>query len=94
MDEFKFNESKNVSCIVCKHIVKKERTINLVTHDEGDGQWGFLCGEPGHQTKDYMLISLSEVIKIDKSVNDLFEMPLGHCATREDINDKWKPFKQ
>lgn len=94
MGEFKFNESENVACIVCDHVVNKERPIKLVTHDEGDGQWGFLCGEIGHQTKNYMLISISEVINIDKSMNDLAEIPMGFGATRDEVGGQWKFFKQ
>ena len=94
MGVFKFDESKNVVCIVCDHVVNKERPIKLATHDDEDGQWGFLCGEAGHQMKNYMLISLTQIIDIDASVNDLYEMPMGYGATREEVGEEWKPFKQ
>tara|TARA_B100000809_G_C15064482_1_gene503667 strand:+ start:384 stop:674 length:291 start_codon:yes stop_codon:yes gene_type:complete len=91
--ELNFDERKNADCIICDHIVNKERIIKVVTRDAKDGQWGFLCGETGHKTTNYKKIPLTEVIGIDESINDLFEIPLGHCATRKDINDKWTPFK-
>jgi len=92
--EFKFDENENVSCIVCDHVMNREREILLVTHDMGDGQWGFLCGEEDHNMENYKLISLKEVIEIDNSVNELYEIPLGFGATRGTQEQKWKPFKQ
>lgn len=92
--EFKFNESENVACIVCDHIINTKRDIKYVTHDVEDGQWSFLCGEDDHEMANYKLVSLKNVIDLDLSVNDLYEMPLGYGAIRESKGMKWEPFKQ
>jgi len=91
--QLNFEENKNTACIICDHIINKERIIKVVTRDDKDGKWGFICGETGHKMTNYKTLSLMEVILIDHSINNLLEMPLGHCATRKDISDKWTPFK-
>jgi hypothetical protein len=92
--DFLFNESENVACIVCDHVINKQRDILLVTHDADDGQWGFLCGSEDHQIENYKLISLNHVIEIDESVNGLHDMPVGFGAEREKVGADWEPFKQ
>ncbi|WP_053978593.1 immunity protein Imm33 domain-containing protein [Mangrovimonas xylaniphaga] len=92
--KFLFNESENVACIVCDHVLNRTRDILFVTHDLDDGQWSFLCGGEDHEMRNYKLISLKQVIEIDESVNDLYEMPLGFGADRKKIGAKWEPFKQ
>ena len=32
-------------------------------------------------------------MKIDTTINQLFEMPIGIAAEREKIGGNWKPFK-
>ncbi len=91
---FRFNEKENVACIVCNHVLNNERDILLVTHDLDDGQWGFLCGQDDHMINNYKIISLKEVLDIDKSINEIYDMPLGYGAERKSKNSSWKPFKQ
>ena len=92
--KFQFDESENVACIVCDHVINKQRDILLVTHDEEDGQWGFLCGADDHEMADYKLITLKNVIKIDESVNGLHDMPLGYGGERKKVGADWNVFKQ
>ena len=91
--EFLFDESENVACVVCDHVISKQRDILLVTHDAEDGQWGFLCGAEDHEMANYRLISLKNVIRIDESVNGLHDMPLGYGAEREKVGASWQAFK-
>lgn len=89
---FKFKEAENTACIVCRHVLSKQKPILYASHD-ADGDWQFLCGDENHTEEDAKVISLKQVTEIDQSVNDLFEMPLGVGAERKTAKDKWKPFK-
>ncbi len=91
--EYKFKEAKNTACFVCDHVLKKERDILFVTHDHEDSSWQFLCGQDDHTDDNIRIISLEEATKLDNSINELFEMPVGVGAEREKIGMKWTPFR-
>ncbi|MGZ5242756.1 MAG: hypothetical protein ACXWEY_08580 [Bacteroidia bacterium] len=91
--DFKFNEPENTACFVCDHVMNLERPILYATHDFDEGEWQFLCGQTDHTTKSIRIISLKNAAKIDNSINDLFEMPIGVGAERKSIESEWKPFK-
>jgi hypothetical protein len=42
-------------------------------------------GEP-----DWKLVSLEELIKVDPTVNDVFDLDYGECANREFVGGRWK----
>ncbi|PWS33867.1 immunity protein Imm33 domain-containing protein [Pedobacter paludis] len=90
---YKFTDPANTACFVCNHVLNKQRSISYVTHEAEDGFWQFLCGQNDHPNdEDYKVISLEQVITIDASVNDLYDMPLGIGATRNNQSGKWEPF--
>lgn len=89
---YKFQDPENTACFVCAHVLSKQRPILHVTHEE-DGFWQFLCGQNDHDESNAKLISLKGATKIDNTINDLYEMPLGVGAERKSINDIWEPFK-
>lgn len=89
---YKFKEPENTACFVCDHVFRKKRQILYVTHDKDDGSWQFLCGQSDHTDANAKVISLKEATKIDKTINDLYELPLGAGAERKSIQDIWIPF--
>jgi len=91
---YKFSESTNTACFVCSHVLEENAPILYVTHDEDDGVWQFLCGGENHETQHARIVALGEIAKIDLSINELYDMPLGVGASRESINGQWKPFKK
>jgi len=91
--EYKFKEPKNTACFVCDHVLNKERDIHFVTHDKDDSSWQFLCGVDDHSDDNIRIISIEQAIKLDNSINDLYEMPEGVGAEREKIGAKWNPFR-
>jgi hypothetical protein len=46
-----------------------------------------------HNESDGRVIGIGRIVEIDHTVNDLFEMPSGVGAIRENKTEKWKPFK-
>ena len=85
--EFKFFEKENLATITTKYVIEFEKPILNVYH-ELDGDWMFLCGTTNDPEK-LKLVSLKEIVKIDNSVNELFNLGLGEYAWRESTNDKW-----
>jgi hypothetical protein len=81
--DFKFKEPENTACFVCDHVMNMERPILLVTHDFEDGSWQFLCGQTDHSEGNIRIISLKNATKIDNSINELLEMPIGVGAARK-----------
>jgi hypothetical protein len=92
--DFKFKEPGNTACFSCDHVLKKERPILYVSHDEDDESWQFLCGLDDHTQANIKIVSLKNATELDSTINDLYEMPVGYEAERRTINDKWSPFKK
>lgn len=85
----KFTEPLNTTVYTTTHVVKEKSPITLISH-ELDGDWQFLGDEI---IKDFrkviMLVSLGQVIKLDKSILKVADLPLGHQATRKSRSDNW-----
>lgn len=93
MIDYKFKEPENTACFVCDHVLSKQRPILYVVHDKEDSSWQFLCGQNDHTEANAKIISLKEATEIDETINDLYEMPLGIGAERENEKAKWIPFR-
>ncbi len=74
-------------------MLNKERDILFVSHDSDDSSWQFLCGEDDHDESNIKIISLEQATELDISINDLFEMPQGVCAEREQKGSQWQAFR-
>lgn len=85
---YKFLDDKNTMVITTKSILQKEKDIKLVSHDEDDGMWEFLDGEEVDENSS-AIVSLYEMVLIDDSINELFDLPLGWIAYRENRNLEW-----
>ncbi len=86
--EFKFLEDKNTMVITTKNIIQQKKEIRLVSHDEEDGMWEFLENEEVDEDS-AAIVSLFEMVKIDHSINELFDLPLGWTAYRESKDTLW-----
>lgn len=85
--DFKFFEERNVTAFVAKQIFKEDKPILIAQHDF-DGDWQFLTGELVTQD-DIMMVALEQVVKKDPGINQLFNMPAGQRATREQVGGEW-----
>lgn len=86
---FKFKETRTTACIVCSHVMHKQRPILYVSNDVEDEYWEFLCGRGDHSEEDFKIISLEEAVMIDESINDVYDLPPGSSVERETGGDKW-----
>lgn len=70
-----------------KRIVDKSAPILYIVHDTDD-EWQFLSGEDV-STSDIMIVSMDQILDIDKSLGDLSWLPQGMFAVRKTVNHKW-----
>jgi hypothetical protein len=85
----KFKDPLSTVVYTTIYVMKEKSPIIFVSH-ELDGAWQFMGSEPIEDyTKIAMLVSLEQVIKLDKSVLKVADLPPGYCATRKSRSDKW-----
>ena len=85
-----FADPKNVAVFTVAEIICGHTPILRVCHDEEDGGWQFLSGRPLPEKKDWKLVSLESVAKLDPSVKELADLPCGWEAERESLSGIWK----
>ena len=76
-------ENKNKSAITTKYVVNNNSIIVSVFYDE-DGDWQFL-GEEEVSEEDAIVVSIQEMIDIDKSLVNLPDLKEGESAYRKNI---------
>jgi hypothetical protein len=87
--DFKFFEQRNTSVFTTRHIMKDKQPVLYVCHEEEDGAWQFLPGI-ALTDEDMMVVSMEEMVKLDPTLNELFNLPIGEIAIREFVGDKWE----
>jgi len=85
----KFLDNLNTAVFTTKYILEQQSPVLYVYHYKDDGAWQFSGNEDCHDD-DFRVISLEEMINIDKSILELADMPLGFYAKRENISSSWK----
>jgi hypothetical protein len=89
MEGWPFDDPENVATMTVRQITHGGQPILLVSHDADDGMWQFLTGGPV-QMADAMLVSLREVYRIDPSIAELADLPLGWTAERSAPGQSWR----
>jgi len=80
-------EDKNKSAITTKYVVNNNSIIVSVFYDE-DGDWQFL-GEEEVSEEDAIVVSIQEMIDIDKSLVNLPDLKEGESAYRKNKESIW-----
>ena len=85
-----FLASLNTAVFTTKFIVHDKKEITYVSHDDEDGAWQFFGDDNFDNYEEIaMILSLEEIIQIDKSVLEIADLPLGFVATRKSRTDNW-----
>ncbi len=79
---------KNSILITTKFIMKFNKPILHVIHDS-DGDWQFL-GDQDITESDALVVSFENILKIDESIKEIIELPIGYQAIRKNKSDIWK----
>jgi hypothetical protein len=87
---FAFDEDPDVATITTRSIIAGTHAVNYVSHDEDDGGWQFLhLSEEPFSMEDAAVVALSSIIALDQTLNEVADLPMGWCATRDDIGLPW-----
>ena len=90
----KFEDTLNTAVFTTKFVVKDKKEITYVTHDIEDGAWQFFSNDRFDNFEEVaMLVSLDEIIKMDKTVLEIADLTLGFIATRQSTKEKWEIYK-
>jgi len=91
MNNWPFIDSRNVATFTIRQIVKDGQPILLVSHDSDDGAWQFLS-DSAPETSDFMIVSLEEMVNLDRSLVEIADLPLGWQARRMGSGQPWSRF--
>lgn len=94
MNNSNFKESANTAVITTKNIINGKAWVGLVTHDNEDGGWQFLEFNGSPNQEDAAVVSLQEITRIDPTLFELSDLPLGWQARRETKESPWIRGKQ
>ena len=89
---FKFQHPEDKICFTCDHVHKQGKDILFISHDEED-DWQFMCGEGNHETENGVLICLKHAVEIDSSINEMWNLPIGYAAERNNKKSEWVIFE-
>jgi hypothetical protein len=79
--EWVFADPPNVATYTTCKVLNEGHPILLVTHDEDDGAWQFLCGTR-NDPADGRIVGLECIVDMDASLRELADLPLGWRAWR------------
>jgi hypothetical protein len=87
MRDFPFDDAPNVAAITTSNVLNGD-PILLVTHDDDDGSWQFLCGKTNNPD-DGRIVGLECIFEQDPSVGELADLPRGWAASRTSVRAPW-----
>jgi hypothetical protein len=86
--DWPFEDPPNMAVITTVKVLEGYPVL-LVTHDEDDGGWQFLCGTT-NDSDDGRVVGLREMVRKDVSLKELADLPLGWRAWRSSTADPWR----
>ena len=89
IDDWPFEDPPNMAVITTVNVLEHGHPVLLVTHDEDDGGWQFLCGKT-NDTEDGRVMGLREIVRRDPSLKQLADLPLGWRAWRSSADEPWR----
>jgi len=84
-----FDQPRNVAVITLKQITQRQVPILRITHDADDHGWQFLNPSIETSTSNASVVSLGQIVKLDPSVLDVANLPVGWVAWRTAVGEKW-----
>jgi hypothetical protein len=84
MSEINFN----IYVFTTRNVVKNGFPIIRVLHDEDD-DWQFLSDEENLTEEDAVVLSLEEIIKLDKTILEIINLPKNRQALRNNKGKTW-----
>jgi len=88
-DAWSFADPENLAVITLKSILHAGSPILHVVHDAEDGGWQFLGWDEARED-DATIVALRTVARLDPSIPELSDLPLGWHAWRRGRDDRWR----
>lgn len=89
VDSWPFSDPPDCAVISLRSIVFDGRPVLHVTHDLGDQSWQFL-GSDDADERDACVVGLGEMWRLDASISELSDLPLGWHASRQTASSPWQ----
>ena len=89
MDDWPFADPPNLASITVRQVVHDGQPILVFVHDADDGGWQFLTGDR-FAVADGVLVRLASVVRRDRSLVELADLPVGWQAQRETRSHPWQ----
>lgn len=84
-----FKESLDTAVFTTRFVLERQSPILIAYHFD-DGSWQFSGKEENLSDEDFKVVSLGEIIELDKSLLDLCDMPINSEATRLSNTSPWR----
>ena len=84
-----FDQAPNVGAVTTRQVLREGHAVLEVVHYSDDHSWAFVCGTTD-DSKDGLLICMSEVLVIDPTLRSIADLPPGWCATRTALGEPWR----
>ena len=89
MNDWPFADAPNAVAVTTRQVIDDAEPILLVIHDAEEGDWQFLTGGEFH-VADGLLVTLANVVRHDRSIAELSDLPLGWQASRASSGAPWQ----
>ena len=87
IEDWPFQDPPAAKAIASARVMADE-SILLVTHDQADGGWQFLCGSTDRAVE-VRPVELGLMVQKDPSLRELANLPLGWRAWRQSGKSPW-----
>jgi hypothetical protein len=88
-DDWPFDDPPATGVVTIVKVQGDGQPVLLVTHDEADGGWQFLCGTTDRAV-DVRTVDLEAMVRTDPSLREIADLPLGWRAWRASVKAPWR----
>jgi hypothetical protein len=82
------DQARNVAAISDRRVIREGHPILLVVHYADDESWAFLSGGE-LSVADGLVVGMGEVVRGDRSLLSIADLPPGWTARRERVGGIW-----
>jgi hypothetical protein len=94
MTPWPFEDPPNCVSISLRDIMERRRPILRVGRDDDDSEveWQFTDGRDAPRVEDAVILCLESVLRIDPSIAEVADLPVGWRAVRDAVGSPWVRF--
>lgn len=87
-NEWPFDQPRNCATLTMRQVLDRSEPILGVTHDRNNHGWQFI-GSTDANVPDGRVVSLGEIVRLDPTVLEVADLPVGWRAVRNRVGDAW-----